>query len=66
MEEKLRHFSAKKCQFGHKIQPLIFDVNIQHTGPYRLSRPWSAHKFNKEIITLRLKKKNIGIPLFVS
>ena len=40
MEEKLRHFSAKKRQFGHEIQPLIFDVNIQHIGPYRLSRPW--------------------------
>ena len=43
MEEKLRHFSAKKCQFGHEIQPLIFDVNIQHIGPYRLSRPWPNH-----------------------
>ena len=44
MEEILRHFSAKKRQFGHEIQPLIFDVNIQHIGPYRLSRPWVGNK----------------------
>ena len=26
MEEKLRQFIAKKRQFGHEIQPLIFDA----------------------------------------
>ena len=64
MEEKLRHFSAKKRQFGHEIQPLIFDVNIQHIGPYRLSRPWSEHKLpvnwlltKKSVIWLTLKTR---------
>ena len=58
MEEKLRHFSAKKRQFGHEIQPLIFDVNIQHIGPYRLSRPWL-----RNVDTPTLPRLGAGTPL---